>query len=135
MDMAQIATTAATLLAPYLVKAGEAAAKKVGEAAWEKVKALYQAIRKKLAADKDDYAAKTLARLEEQPTNKGRQAALADVLAEKAQADPAFAQELAKLVQATTEDSSVSTFLTQVYDQAQVDQIVNIGHADVVNID
>jgi hypothetical protein len=135
MDTAQIVTAAAALLGPYLAKAGEAVAKKIGEAVWDKVANLHQAIRRKFSKDKDEYAQKTLQRLEEQPTNEGRQAALADVLEEKAQTDPAFAQELAQLVRTTAEDKHVSQFLTQVYDQAQVDKIINIGQVGVVNID
>ena len=136
IDIAQIATAAVALLGPYLAKAGEAAAKKVGEAAWEKMEALSQAIRRKFEADKKNAKAQeTLQRFEEQPTDEDRQAALANVLAEKAQADPAFAEELARLVQFTTGDQTVGQFLTQVYDQAQVDKIINIGQAGVVRID
>ena len=135
MDVVQIATAAAALLAPYLAKAGEAAAKKAGEAAWEKVEALYQAIRRKFAADKDDYAQKTLERLEAQPTTETRQTALADVLAEKAQADPGFAQELARLVQGAAQDKTVVQVLTQVYGEARVNKIINIAQATVVQID
>jgi len=135
MDVVQIATAAAALLAPYLAKAGEAAAKKAGEAAWEKVEALYQAIRRKFAADKDDYAQKTLERLEAQPTTETRQTALADVLAEKAQADPEFAQELARLVQGAAQDKTVVQVLTQVYGEARVNKIINIAQATVVQID
>ena len=135
MDIAQITATAAALLGPYLAKAGEAVAKKAGEAAWGKVEALYQAIHHKFAADKDDRAQETLRQLEERSTDKGHQAALASVLAEKAQADPAFAQELAKLVQIAAQDEAAVQFLTQVYGRAQVGKIINIGQADVVQID
>lgn len=135
MDIAQIATAAAALLAPYLARAAEAAAKKAGERAWEKVEALYQAIRRKFAADQDEYAQKTLQRLEAQPTAEARQAALADVLTEKAQADPDFARKLARLVQDATQDNTVVQFLTQVYGEARVGNIINIGRADVVRID
>jgi hypothetical protein len=135
MDIAQIAITAAALLAPYLVKAGEAAAKKAGETAWEKVESLYQAMRGKFAADEDDYAEKTLQRLEEQPTSEVRQASLADILTEKAEADPTFARELAQLVQDTAQDQATAQFLTQVYDNARVDKIINIGQAGTVRFD
>ena len=135
MDIAQIAPAAAALLGPYLAKAGEAAAKKIGEAAWEKTGALYQAIRRRFEADKDEKAQETLQRLEEQPLDEGRQAALADILTEKAQADPTFAQELMQLAQGVTQDKTVAQFLTQVYDDAHVDKIINIGQAGVVRID
>ncbi|MGC8947699.1 MAG: hypothetical protein ACP5N6_16325, partial [Anaerolineae bacterium] len=120
INIGQIAAAAAALLGPYLAKAGEALAKKAGEAAWAKVEALYQAIRRKFAADRDDYAQKTLQRLEEQPSSEARQAALADVLAEKAQADPAFARQLAALVGEAREDKALVQFITQVYGEAYV---------------
>ncbi|MGB9870629.1 MAG: hypothetical protein ACPLYD_03105 [Anaerolineae bacterium] len=135
INIGQIAAAAAALLGPYLAKAGEALAKKAGEAAWAKVEALYQAIRRKFAADRDDYAQKTLQRLEEQPSSEARQAALADVLAEKAQADPAFARQLAALVGEAGEDKALVQFITQVYGEAYVGKITNIGRADVVHIE
>ncbi|MGC9084548.1 MAG: hypothetical protein ACP5ME_15410 [Anaerolineae bacterium] len=135
INIGQIAAAAAALLGPYLAKAGEALAKKAGEAAWAKVEALYQAIRRKFAADRDDYAQKTLQRLEEQPSSEARQAALADVLAEKAQADPAFARQLAALVGEAREDKALVQFITQVYGEAYVGKITNIGWADVVHIE
>ncbi len=134
MDITQITAAAAALLGPYLAKAGEAAAKKAGEAAWAKVEALYQAVRRKFAADRDDYAQKTLQRLEEQPTSEARQAALADVLAEKAQADPTFARELARLVGEAGQDTTIVQFITRVYGKAYVGKIINIGRADVVSV-
>ena len=122
-----ITTAAAALLAPYLAKAGEEIAQKAGDAAWNMAASLYHAIKQKFTADQDAYAQQTLQRLEEQPTNEARQAALADVLHEKAQADPSFAQELKRLVQDTTQTQGINQFLTQVYDHAQVNKIVNIG--------
>ncbi len=122
-----ITTAAAALLAPYLTKAGEEVAKQAGDAAWQMAASLYQAIRRKFTKDQDAYAQQTLQRLEEQPTNEARQAALADVLNEKVQADPSFAQELKGLVQDTTQTQGINQFLTQVYGNAQVEKIVNIG--------
>ncbi len=135
IDMHQVATTAAALLGPYLAKSGEGFAKKAGEAAWDKVVALYQTIRCKFIADKDEKAQEALHRLKEQPTDEKHQAALAEVLTEKAQADPVFAQDLQQLVQVTTQDETVAQFLNQVYDRGRVDKIISIGHAGVVNID
>jgi predicted membrane chloride channel (bestrophin family) len=120
-------TAAAALLAPYVAKVGEEVAQKAGDAAWQMAASLYQAIRRKFTKDQDAYAQQTLQRLEEQPTNEARQAALADVLNEKVQADPSFAQELKRLVQETTQTQGINQFLTQVYGQAQVEKLVNIG--------
>lgn len=135
MDIIQIAMTAVAIIAPYLGQAGEAMAKTAGEKAWGKVEALYQAIRRKFAADKDDYAQKTLERLEAEPTADTRQTALADVLAEKAKSEPSFAQELARLVTGAAQDKTVVQFLTQVYGEGRVGKITNIGQAGVVQID
>ena len=128
-----IITSVVTLLAPYLAKAGEEVAKKAGEASWEKMKALYQVICNKFSADKDDYAQQTLKRLEEKPSEESRQRALTDILVEKAEANPEFAQELKQLVQDTTQGKDVGQFLTQVYG-GEVGKIVNIGQAGDVNI-
>ena len=125
-----ISTAAVALLAPYLAKAGEEIAQKAGDAVWKMAESLYQAVHRKFSADKDTYAQKTLQRLEEQPTNEARQAALADVLNEKVNSDPSFAQELKQLVQNTTQTQGINQFLTQVYDNARVNKIVNIGQID-----
>lgn len=138
MEIIQVATAAAALLAPYLLsfgsKVAEGAAREIGKTAWEKAAALYQGIRNQFAADKDDYAQQTLKRLEEQPKDEGRQTMLATVLTEKAKVDPMFAKELAQLVQNTSQDQNINQFLTQVYDQAKVKNITNIAQAGVVNI-
>jgi len=135
IDLAQIGIAVVALLSPYLAKAGEGFAQKAGEVAWDKVAALYQAIRRKFKTDKDKEALQALHRLEKQPTDGKHQAALAGILTEKAQTDPEFTQELVRLVQVTTQDETVARFLTQVYDKGQVDKIINIGQAGVVHID
>lgn len=120
-------TAAVALLAPYLGKAGEEIAQKAGDATWKMIGSLYQVIKHKFTRDQDTFAQQSLQRLEEQPNNEARQAALADILNEKAQSDPGFAQELKQLVQNTTQTQGINQFLTQVYDNAKVDKIVNIG--------
>jgi hypothetical protein len=122
-----IATTAVAFLVPYLVKAGEEIALKAGDAVWNMAASLYQAIHHKFTKDQDVYAQQTLKRLEEQPTNEARQAALTDVLNDKIQADPTFAQDLKQLVQNTSQTQGITQFLTQVYDHGQIDKIINIG--------
>ena len=136
MDWAQVATTAAALLTPllpYLVKAGgkaaEEAGKEFGTAAWEKAKALYEAVRGKFTGDA--YAEETLKRAAEKPESEGRRAALAEVLAEKAEADQEFGQQLAQLTQVTAQEQGIVNFLTQVYG-GKVGKIVNIGWAQKV---
>ena len=96
MDIQRIATAAMALLSPYLTKAGEVLAKEAGEELVEKASALHQAIKAKFKGDA--YAEQTLARLEEKPKAKGRQAALREVLAEKLEEDPNFAQVVRRLL-------------------------------------
>jgi hypothetical protein len=130
-----IALTAVQLLAPFLVKAGEAAAAKVGEAMWERVAAIHGAIRRKLDDDDDAYGRQSLERLEEQPTSEGRQQALATVLYEKAEADQAFGQELVRLVQQASQERSAPQFLNQVYDGGKVNKIIQIAQGGQIHIE
>lgn len=137
MDVVQAITIAAALLAPYLAKAGEGFAKKAGERVWEKVEALYRAVRRKVEADKGDGADKTLERLQAEPINETRKAGLTTILTEKTKSDAGFAQELVRLVQGVvqTEHEHAVQFLTEVYGPAQVGKIINIGHAGTVHIE
>lgn len=126
--MIDIAAAVVALLAPYLAKAGESMASKLGEKAVEATEALLQIIRDKFAKDKDTYAEQTLQRVEKEPEDKARQAALRGVLEEKIQADPAFAQKLTQLVSKTTQGQSLNQFLTNVYG-GEVGNMTNIGTA------
>ncbi len=129
MTIHQIVTSVVTLLAPYLAKGGEEFAKKGGDATWERMKALYQAIYNKFSADKDDYAQQTLKRLEEKPLEESRKRALSDILAEKAEADPEFAQQLKQRVQDTTQGQGVGLIVNRIYDDGKVGQIFNFNQA------
>src|SRR5262249_28610976 len=100
MDPATLAAAAVGLLAPYLTEAGKAAAKKAGEGAGGQLDALLSAILRKFGLEQDAYASQTLSRLEQQPDTESRRRALADVVAEKAEADPDFKLELERLVEA-----------------------------------
>ena len=97
MDAQTIATAAMALLSPYLAKAGEAFAKEAGEKLAEKASALYRAVKAKFKGD--TYAEQTLTRVEEKPEAKGRQVALQEVLAEKLEEDPDFAETVRRLVE------------------------------------
>lgn len=96
MNIESLATAALALLGPYLAKASEAFAKKAGEQLIGKIAALYQAIKDKFKGD--DHAEQTLARLEQDPESKRRQAALEDVLIEKMEQDAEFAEKVRQLV-------------------------------------
>jgi hypothetical protein len=97
VEPVSLAATAVVLLAPYLVKAGEAFAEKAGEALAEKTGALYRTIKGKFT--NDSYAEQTLLRLEESPDSKGRQTALEHLLAEKMEEDSAFAEQVQRLIE------------------------------------
>jgi hypothetical protein len=97
MDIQAISTAAIALLSPYLAKAGEAFAKEAGEKLAEKVGALYQAVKSKFKGDA--YAEQTLTRIEEKPEATGRQAAFQEVLVEKLEEDPDFAEVVRRLVE------------------------------------
>lgn len=92
-----LAAAAVALLAPYLVKTGEAFASKAGEALAEKAAALYQTIKSRFT--EDTYANETLLRLQEAPDSKARQTGLENVLAEKIEEDPAFGEIVRHLIQ------------------------------------
>lgn len=97
VEPVSLAVTVVALLAPYLVKAGEAFAEKAGEALADKTGALYRAIKNKFA--NDSYAEQTLLRLEEAPDSKGRQTALEHLLTEKMEEDGTFAEQVQRLIE------------------------------------
>jgi hypothetical protein len=133
MEPTALAAAAVSIVAPYLAEAGKAAAKKAGEAAVSRVEAVLGAIKAKFQADQDEFAEQTLARLEAQPEAEGRRGSLADVVAEKAAADPAFAQELERQVEAAQQNPATQQFLTQVYG-GTVGEIFNIGSVQTLNV-
>lgn len=115
MDIHVIATSAVAALTPYLVKAGTVAAEKLGEKLPEAIENLYNAIRKKFKSE--PYAEQTLTRAVEKPESPGRQAALADVLAEEMEKDAEFAATLEKIMERVEESSAGD----------RIDQSVNVS--------
>jgi hypothetical protein len=83
----QTASQIVSMIVPYLVQAGQAAAESV-------VPQVLEAIRKKFKGD--EYAKQTLKRLEEKPKDEGRAGALSMILAEKMRSDRQFAALLEK---------------------------------------
>lgn len=98
MDPATLASMAVSMLAPYLAKVGESLATQATETAVEAVKAVFNTIKQKFA--KDPYADQTLKHVEEAPESKNWQAALTAVLEEKLKEDSAFAETLARQLEA-----------------------------------
>lgn len=96
MDPISLASAAVATLAPYLAKAGEGAAKKIGEQAVDSAGKLLGWMRAKLGGRAqealDDLAAK--------PDSEDNQADLRKQLAKALEADPALAAELRALLPA-----------------------------------
>lgn len=136
MDPATLATNAVLLIVPYLAKAGETIAEKAGQAVWdsfaEKAKALYGSLKAKFAGDED--AATALKQLENKPDSKGRQAALKEVLEEKIQADPTFAEMLRQLVPEVKQSGGDTITQTLTIYSEEVDKAIVIGKARDVDI-
>jgi hypothetical protein len=102
MDPLSLATAAVSLIVPVLGRAAGHIANRVGddlgEAVTARLERLYEAIKARLAPG--SYADGALQRLEEQPDNERRKAALQDGLTELIEADPAFGKELLELIRA-----------------------------------
>lgn len=128
--MVDLAVAAVALLSPWLAKAGEGAAKKLGEQAVEKMEKLFGVIKAKFSADGDSL---TLLRLQQPTADEKVTSEVTELLSKKMSTDPKFADEVRRLVAEAKSDPSVSQFLTQVYG-GQVDKIINIGKAGDVTI-
>jgi hypothetical protein len=96
MDPVTIASAALAILGPYLAKAGGKFAEKAGETLAEQAEDLYQLIKRRFASDA--YAEQTLTRAEQQPESEGRLAAVQEVLADKMNEDPDFAEAVRRIV-------------------------------------
>jgi hypothetical protein len=95
MDPVTLAGSAVALVAPYLVEGGKELAKKVGGEAGERIVKLYDKLKGKLTGSG---AAKDVADFEQAPADQDNQAALRKELKKALEADPAFKEELEKLV-------------------------------------
>lgn len=100
-----IATTAVGFLSPYLAKAGEVAAKKVGED-------IYQALKARFG--KKPAAQEALADLEKAPSDTDLQAALRVQLKKLLVEDEAFAAQLQQLLQKAGGTEAGATIIKQV---------------------
>jgi len=127
--MEPIAIAAATLVAKWAAEAivGEAA-----KSAWASLTKIYNAVKDKFAGDQE--STEVLDRLEQKPDSQGRVTELAEVLDKRVKADPNFAKELASLVKEAGQDPGTASFVTEVFGNAKVGKLTNIGSAGVVNI-
>ncbi len=125
----EIAAAVVAVLSPYLAQTGGILATKAGEGVAALIGDLYDLVRAKFADDPDAAAGGALQDLAKHPADEPSQKALEAVLADKAAADPAFAEELARALQRITQGNPVSQqFLTQVYG-GEVGKIINVGQA------
>jgi len=111
MDIGLLATTAVSVLVPYLAKLGKSLAADIGEDVSghvsNKVKALYEKIKSKFMGD--DYASRTLERMEEKSEDKGRQDMMVSVLKESLSNDPQFQKILDQLLSEIKQGNIVQT--------------------------
>lgn len=129
MDPVTLATSVVGILMPYLVKGGEAIAKKAVDATIEKAGQLYQTLKQKFSDD--PYAKETLKRVEEEPNSESRKAALTGVLEEKIKADPSLASELEKFLALAKElKGDQITQTVKVSGKAKTGNITTIGKVD-----
>jgi hypothetical protein len=103
--------TLAAIAAPFVAKGAETFSKSAGDKLGAKVGELCQAVINKFKSDSD--AEETLALAQKKPDSKGRQSALEEVLAEKLEADPDFADELQKLVDEVQKGAATKTAFDQ----------------------
>ena len=103
--------TLAAIAAPFVAKGAEAFSSAAGEKLGAKVGDLCQAVVNKFKGDSD--AEENLALAQKKPDSKGRQSALEEVLAEKLEADPDFADELQKLVDEVQKGAATKTAFDQ----------------------
>ena len=123
MDPITIASSAIALLTPYLAKAGEEISKKAVGAAWEKITEIHQAIKDRLAQEKDSYPKETLKRYEKEPQK--RKQAMQETLAEILEKDPSFAKKLVKLLKDADKAGAGTVFNTNIFG-GEVGEIINI---------
>ena len=107
MDWLNISLAALAALGPYVKKAGESMAQKLGED-------LYKWLEKRL--NKDEEAQVALSRLEKKPDSESTQEFFMEVLQERAESDPqGFGAELqARVQQIAKTDSSTGKLVGQI---------------------
>lgn len=130
--MATIATTAVSLLIPYLKslreemakKAGEEVGAKAGETAWIKAKQLYETVKAKFTSKPD--ASKVINALEKKPDDEDTQAAVRFHLKDLMASDESFARELATLLKEAAEAGADTVFQTTIFGNVQ--KLVQMGN-------
>jgi hypothetical protein len=98
-----------------------------GRGAWSALGRVLVALRHRFAGDES--ASQALAAVQQSPNDQSRVSELATAVQERAEADAAFRSELEALVSEAKRDPMAGQFVTEVYGNAQVGKLVNIGQA------
>jgi hypothetical protein len=101
MEPVTLATAAIGLLVPFLKSFGGKVLERVGDAASDRVFALYERIKRRLSGD--DYDEQLLIGVEKDSESESRQRNLGDRLAELLANDPEFARDIKELVSSARE--------------------------------
>ncbi len=124
MDWTAIGLAATAILGPFLTKAGEAAAAKIGAD-------LYTWLKQRFEKDQDKDAEAALTQLEKKPDSKPRREALAETLTERAASDPdRFGAELQNRVQqVVATEGNIGTLVGQI--MAGNVNVINTMYGDI----
>lgn len=127
LTIATLASTAVSLLIPYLQKAGEAVAESVGATAVDKVKELYGSIKAKFSSK--PAANEALDDLTNNPSDADTQAAMRTQLKKALETDPDFAAKLTALLNEADKAGVDSVFKTNIHGNVgKINQIQNIDN-------
>lgn len=121
--MDPVSVTVAAMVAASFKSVGEQA----GRGAWGVLGRAVEAVRARLSDD--EAGGRALAALEQAPDDEACVAALSGALERRAGADAVFRGELAALVNEARRDPVAGRIVTEVYGNAQVGKVVNIGQA------
>ena len=103
MDPATLAASALAILSPYLIKAGGAAAQKIGEALPENAKKLWEALSAQFRAKPG--GAEAVKNMSADPTNQNALEALRSGLKEALETDPEFMDQMKRLFENARKES------------------------------
>src|SRR5215813_8265222 len=110
MDPTTLATTAVTVLSPYLVKAGEKAAEKVGEKLTGGIGTLWNTVMTRLKGK--PAAEDAVQDLVVKPDDPLHQSAFANQLRKVLETEPAFAAEVERLLSSTQPQKNDTIIIT-----------------------
>lgn len=122
MDFGTIAAMSSTILAPYVVKGGEAFASEFGKNASQKIGELSDLVKNKFKGDKEAEAVLEL--VEKNPKSKARVASLGEEIGKKMNEDPDFARMLGTLMEQVKETESGKIVINAFYRSVAAQNII-----------